>query len=134
LECLLTSTRTDYHISKIRRFEFDPATQDPLQYALRDDPEGNVFHVSKVTDMKGEPKGSRKQLFFEVFWSGYTTPTWEPWATLRRTTALHTYLRNHADSKVRQLLPKGFENAARAAELPSDGEDSDEDSDADNND
>jgi hypothetical protein len=114
-------------VSKIRRFHFDPETQDPLKYALRDDPEGDVFHVNKVTNIRGNSGGSKKQLFFEVLWTGYEVPTWEPWNTLRRTSALHEYLRNHVEPAIRRLLPKGFERAARAAELSSDEENSDSD-------
>jgi hypothetical protein len=111
-------------VSKIRRFEFDHETQDPLKYALRDDLERDVFHVNRVTNMRGELNGSKKQLFFEVILKGYEAPTWKPWSTLRRTTALHEYLRNHVDPGIRRLLPKGFERAERAAELSSDEDNS----------
>jgi hypothetical protein len=55
--------------------------------------------------MSGDPKGSKKDIFFEVYWTGYDVPTWKPWSSMRKVSALHTYLSNHTDSKVRALNP-----------------------------
>jgi transposase InsO family protein len=111
LECLLTSARSDHVISKLRPFYYDAITQDPLTYALRDDKESNTFEVLKVTNMRGDPKGSKKDIYLEVYWSGYAIPTWEPWANMRQTAQLHKYLAGHTSMVVRRMLPKGY-NAA----------------------
>jgi hypothetical protein len=105
VECLVTSTLEEYHVSKLRPFYCAP-DDDPLQFALRDDAEGNTFHVLKITDMRGDPKGSRKNLFFEVYWTGYAIPTWEPWDGLKKTTALQNYLSDHTNTRVRALVSK----------------------------
>jgi hypothetical protein len=105
LECLLTNVPSEYHITQLRPFYHDP-TEDPLKYALRDDGLANTYHVSKITNMHGEPRGSKKEIFFEVYWTGYEVPTWEPWSSMRNTSALHLYLANHSNSRVRALKPK----------------------------
>jgi hypothetical protein len=105
LECLVTNAPSEYHITQLRPFYHDPS-DNPLKYALRDDGLANTYHVSKVTNMTGDPKGSKKEIFFEVYWTGYDVPTWEPWSSMRNTSALHTYLSNHTNSRVRALKPK----------------------------
>jgi hypothetical protein len=105
VECLVTNTPAQYHVSKLRPFYCNPG-DDPLALALRDDAEGNTFRVQRIANMRGDPKGSKKELFFEVFWTGYNSPTWEPWSGVRRTTALHSYLEHHTNPRVRALKPK----------------------------
>jgi hypothetical protein len=102
VECLVTNTPTQYRVSKLRPFYCNPE-DGPLIFALQDDAEGNTFRVQRIASMRGDPKGSKKDLFFEVFWTRYTTPTWEPWSGVRRTTALHWYLENHTNPRVRAL-------------------------------
>jgi hypothetical protein len=91
VECLVTNTFTQYLVCTLRPFYCNPG-DDPLTFALQDDAEGNTFRLQKNTNMRGDPKGSKKILFFEVFWTGYFVPTWELWSGARRTTALHLYL------------------------------------------
>jgi hypothetical protein len=122
VESLVTNTPEDYHVSKLRPFWCDP-DDDPLTFALRDDAEGNTFRVLKIANMRGDPKGSKKDLFFEVFWTGYSAPTWEPWSGLRRTTALRIYLDQHTNPRVRALKPKDPATTTPAQEL----EESDQD-------
>ena len=95
-----------YHVSKIRQFRFDPTTQDPLLYALKDD--GHVYAIDHVSAMRGNPKGSKKQLTFLVHWKGYEQATWEPWEHLRRSKALHDFLKQHKNKQVRSLVPKNY--------------------------
>ena len=88
----------DYHIKNLRTFEFDPSTQNPLTYGLKDDE--NMYQVQRISKHRGDPKKSKSQLSFLVHWVGYEEATWEPWANIRRTVQLHDYLRNHAKKAV----------------------------------
>jgi hypothetical protein len=105
VECLVTNTPADYHISQLRPFYHDP-TENPLYYALRDDKQANTYHVNKITNMRGDPKGSKKDIWFEVFWTGYDVATWEPWKEMRNTSALQIYLSKHTNPRVKALAPK----------------------------
>jgi hypothetical protein len=106
LQDLVTMRIKPYHVSKIRQFEFDPTTQDPLFYALKDD--GHAYAIDHISAMRGNPKGSKKQLTFLVHWKGYEQATWEPWEHLRRSKALHDYLKQHKSKPVRDLVPKNY--------------------------
>ena len=95
-----------YHLKNLRVFNFDPNTQDPLKYAIKDD--GTMYQVDYISKHKGDPKKSKSQLWFLVHWVGYDDPTWEPWTHVRRTAQLHNYLRNHPKKPMRDLLPPNF--------------------------
>ena len=86
----------DYHIKNLRSFDFDPNTQNPLTYAIKDD--GTMYQVDRVTKHKGDPKKAKSQLSFLVHWIGY----------VRRTAQLHKYLRNHTKKAMRDLIPQNF--------------------------
>ena len=105
LQDLITMRIKPYHVSNLRPFLFDPTTQDPLIYALKD--EGNVYAVNKISEMRGNPKTSRKLLTFKVHWREGDT-TWEPWSSVRRTTALHSFLRAHRSRAVNRLAPEHY--------------------------
>jgi hypothetical protein len=107
LRDLITQKIKPYHIKRLIKFNFDPTKWNPLHIALRDT--GDLFHVEKITDMKGSPSGPKSQLFFKVHWVGYEDPTYEPWANLRNNLALHTFLRSHKDPKVRKLVPNNLQ-------------------------
>jgi hypothetical protein len=106
LQDIVNMRQYDYHIKNLRVFNFDPETQNPLTYALKDD--GSMFQVERVSKHKGDPKKSKKQLFFLVHWVGEEEPTWEPWTNVRRTVKLHEYIQNHTKLIVRNLLPANF--------------------------
>ncbi len=114
-----------YHVSKIREFKFDPNTQDPLTYAIKDNSDEGVYAVDRISKIFGNPKGSKKQLSFEVYWRGYEEPTVEPWSALRRTKALHDFLRNHKDKKVNALVPVNYPPTSLRAESNDEYSDSD---------
>jgi hypothetical protein len=107
LQDIVSMRQYDYHIKNLRVFNYDPATQSPLTYALKDD--GSMFQVERISKHKGDPKKSKKQLFFLVHWVGQTEATWEPWTNVRRTIKLHEYIRNHPKPAVRKLLPMNFD-------------------------
>ena len=56
----------NYHIKRLSQFIFDPHVWDPVRIAVRDT--GDLFKVARVSDMQGNPRGSKQQLFFKVHW------------------------------------------------------------------
>ena len=96
----------DYHVKNLRVFNFDPTTQNPLEYALKDN--GTMYQVERISKHKGDPKKNKSNLYFLVHWLGYDETTWEPWVHVRRTAQLHDYLRNHSSKAIRDLLPQNF--------------------------
>ena len=112
VQSLLTKGTTKHRISKLRPFCYDPRVEDPVQIALRDDTEGAEFVMEKITNMRGDVKGSRFDLYFEVFWTNYSVPTWESWKTVRGSEALLRYLRSHSNYLVRALYYPREERSA----------------------
>jgi hypothetical protein len=105
---LVTLRTYDINITRLRPFDFDPLTQNPLQMAIRD--HTDLQEVARISDMKGNPKGRKTNLTFLVHWIGFAEPTWEPWKNVRNTTALVNFLRTHDDPVVRKLTPKDLED------------------------
>ena len=88
---LITGKEKDYHVSDLKPFVFDSALVDPLNIARRDQME---FFIEKILIIE-ENCFHRKwlQLFFS--WMGYdqSYDSWEPYANLRDSDQLHSYLR-----------------------------------------
>ena len=104
LQDIVTLRSKDYHISKIRPFVFDPATQNPLDYAIRDNNE--TYVVDKITALKGKVNGPKKNITLKVYWVGEQDPSWEPWRRFRTSIALQNFLRNHKKQSYRDLCPQ----------------------------
>ena len=100
---LISGKEVDYHVSDLKAFNFDPAIVNPLDIARRDHLE---HFLDRVYDISGDPK-SKKSLKFRVSWFGYdaSEDSWEPYANLRDTEALHDFLRS---KKLQFLIPKKF--------------------------
>jgi transposase InsO family protein len=100
---LISGKEVDYHVSDLKAFNFDPAIVNPLDIARRDHLE---HFLDRVYDISGDPK-NKKSLKFRVSWFGYdaSEDSWEPYANLRDTEALHDYLRS---KKLQFLIPKKF--------------------------
>ena len=97
---LITGKEKDYHVSDMKPFVFDPAIIDPLDVARRDHME---FFIDKILDHRGNL--SRKtEIEFLVHWLHYddSHDSWEPYANLRNTSALHAYL---LSKNLRRLIP-----------------------------
>ena len=120
LQDLVTKKNKDYHVSKIREFNYDPIEQDPLHYALKDDV--NWFRVDRISHMRGNPQGPKSKLSFKVHWKGEDKPTYEPWNVVRKTEALQAYLSKHSKEEVRQLIPSNVELESDIEEELSDSE------------
>ena len=100
---LITGKEKDYHVSDMKPFVFDSAIVDPLDIARRDQME---FFIEKISDHR-EKLSQRKSHQFCVSWMGYdqSYDSWEPFANLRDSTILHSYLR---EKKLTQLIPTKF--------------------------
>ena len=100
---LITGEKKDYHVSDMKPSVFDSAIVDPLDIARRDQME---FFIEKISDHR-EKLGHRKSLQFFVSWMGYdqSYDSWEPYANLRDSDHLHSYLRK---KNLAQLIPSKF--------------------------
>ena len=106
LQDIVNMRQYDYHVKNLRSFDFDPSTQNPLTYSLKDD--GTMYQVEQISKHKGNLKKGKSNLRFLVHWVGYDDKTWEPWSHVRRNVKLHDYLRNHSIKDIRNLLPPNF--------------------------
>ena len=95
------------HVSRLRKFTYDPNHTTPREVALRDD---NEFLVEDIRGHKTVPGGnikSKKDMLFLVKWEGYNESqnTWEPWSGVRLVDKLHIYLRKN---KMKSWIPKNL--------------------------
>ena len=94
LQNLVTEKCSDYHVTKLREFRYDPELTDPRLVANRD---SQVWDIDKIITHNGDIYGSRKDLDFLVKWKGYDDiyNRWLPWSEVRQTEQLQTYLREN---------------------------------------
>ena len=87
---LITGKEKDYYVSDMKPFAFDSAIVDTLDIARRDQME---FFIEKMSDHRGK-LSQRKTLQFFFSWMGYDQSynSWEPYANLRDSDHLHSYL------------------------------------------
>ena len=95
-------------MKRLIQFNDDPSKYDTTKVALRDS--GDIFYVERVSEMSGDPRGSKTQLLFKVHWVGQEQTTWEPWKSLRLNEFLHKFLKSHTDKVVQRLIPKNLED------------------------
>ena len=100
---LITGKEKDYQVSDMKPFVFDSALVDPLDIARLDQME---FFIEKISDHRGK-MSQRKSLQFFVSCMGcmgydQSYDSWEPYANLRDSDHLHSYLR---EKKLTQLIP-----------------------------
>ena len=100
---LITGKEKDNHVKDMKPFVFVSALVDPFDIARRDQME---FFIEKIFDHRGK-LSHRKSLQFFVGWMGYdqSYDSWEPYANLRDSDHLHSYLR---EKKLTQLIPSKF--------------------------
>ena len=86
------------HVSNLKEFKFDPKFTDPADVSRRDYME---FFIESIVQHRGHVR-RKTEMKFLVKWLNYDEShnTWEPWANLRLTGALHDYLRLHGMSKI----------------------------------
>jgi hypothetical protein len=104
LRNLVSMKTEDVFIGRLRPFHYDQARTAPRSTALQ---ETGLYDVEEILEHRGNPKGSKLQLFFKVRWIGYdhTEDSWEPWSSLHRNAKLHLYLTAH---NMAYMVPKGF--------------------------
>ena len=92
-----------FHASRLSPYIGTPS--DAKHIGLLDSDE---YIIEAVLAHKGNWK-SLPSMTFLVHWQGYedTADSWEPWSALRKTDALHTYLRSHNLGK---YIPLQFRN------------------------
>ena len=102
LQNLVTNEMEDVHITQLRPFYFDEESTDPRMEANKDD---RVVEVETILNHQGDPRGSRKEIFFEVKWKNKAEKhnEWLPYSKLRHNTVLHDYLRSN---NMKFLIPK----------------------------
>jgi hypothetical protein len=123
LQDLATMRNKDYHVKRLRIFNYDPETQNPLKYALRDD--GYIFEVEKIVQISSKTSKNKKDLRFKVKWVDSQEETWEPWSNLRRLNALQDFLRNHRLEWVRKLADKNIVSEEGIMDRDEDSDESD---------
>ena len=98
---LVTNKLQDYHVSRLHPFYFDEAHVDPVQVANKDQ---QMVVVESILDIRGNPRGPRKDISFLVHWRGHDTrdDSWVSYKDLRHNEILHDYLRVH---RMRHLIP-----------------------------
>ena len=98
---LVQNKKISVHVSRLKRFEYDPIHVDPLAIAAKDYEEDEV---ELILEHRGSPK-RKSDMDFLVRWLGYdeTEDLWLPWSSLRTNTVLHQYLR---DNGMEKLIPK----------------------------
>ena len=105
LQDLILGKNTDFHISCLSPFHYDPAVTNPKDVAVQDNQE---FLVEAILDFRGD-KTRRSGLEFLVQWAGYGPEhnSWEPFSGLRDNDILHEFLRTH---RMRSLIPPKHKN------------------------
>ena len=108
LQDLVTQKLTEYHMSRLRPFEYDNKTLTPLQAAVTDSPD--EFIVQECLNMRGDPRDKRTLLEFKIRWAGYSPEddTWEPWEFVRDNDAVQLFLYKHPNPRVRKLAKSSF--------------------------
>ena len=131
LQDIVTMRCRDNHATKLRKFTHDPGSQDPLDYAVRDD---QYYVVEAITKIKEDPKGSfkkksKKGIFFWVKWKGYPeeSNTWEPYTSLEANHEVWSFLSGHKEKRIRDLAAaEPIEVELRFSETEDEEEDLDE--------
>ena len=78
---LVQNKQISVHISRLKRFEYDPIHVDPMAIAAKDYEEDEV---EAIIEHRGNPK-CKSGMDFLVRWLGYdeTEILWLPWSSLR---------------------------------------------------
>ena len=100
---LVTNDTEIIHVSRLRPFDYNPDTTDPVDIANRD---GGFANVGKIIAHTGV-KTDKTKMDFLVRWEGFkeTHDSWLPWKELRAKIRLHEYLRTN---KMASLIPKSL--------------------------
>ena len=105
---LVSQRLYDYHVSRLRHFEYDPATLKPISVAVTDIPD--EFVVEDCLAIRGNLRGAKSQIEFKIRWAGYgpADDTWEPWACVRDNEKVQAFLYHNDNPRIRKLTPKSY--------------------------
>ena len=105
IQDLLNGKVHETHISNLRPFSVDPERSSPAMVAQHNAQE---FMISEIPEHRGD-RSQRSSMEFKVRWQGEGPEgdSWEPYAFLRDSEQLHTYLRTN---KLKSLIPAKFRN------------------------
>ena len=103
LQDLITLKLSDYHVTSLKKFIYDPAMHDPTEVANRDE---NTFTVEEILSHSGK-LNDKETLLFRVKWLGLGAEqnSDETYETLKRNEYLHAYL---TKINAKHLIPRAF--------------------------
>jgi hypothetical protein len=126
LRNLVNGKLESHHVTEMTEFKYDNTTTNPADIALRDELEPQ-YTLERITAFKGNIK-KVSSLTFYCKWLNYEDRTWEPWANVRKTRVLHSFLRGNNNPRVQALVPEQFvEDDDSEADDKSEDEDMEED-------
>jgi transposase InsO family protein len=87
---LTLGTQSRVHVTRLRRYYYDPTRENPLDIARRDH---GAYLVEAIISHKGTGK-TPSNMSFKVRWAGYdeSADSWLPWKELYNNEVLHNYL------------------------------------------
>lgn len=108
LQDLVTQKISEYHVSLLSPFTYDPNTLTPLEVAVTDTID--EFIVQECLAVRGNLKGKRSALEFKVRWAGYgpEDDTWEPWEFVRDNEAVQLFIYQHPNKSIKKLLKNSY--------------------------
>ena len=88
----------DFHVKLLRPFHHDARYTDPSKVATADN---LTFEVETILDHKFlSAKQMKSTMEVLVQWTGYETPTWEPYSNVANVSVFHEYLRTNNLSRL----------------------------------
>jgi hypothetical protein len=98
----------DFHISNIKPFKYMYDETNPYAVALKDSWTGDQFLVENIVDHNWPDNHKLEDIKFKVRWLNYSPDddTWEPYSNIKKTEALHRYIRNCKKPNMLLLIPE----------------------------
>ena len=105
LQNLVTMVCSDFHVSRLREFHYDPAVTDPREVA---NSQLRFRDVDMIIKHKGKPAWKTTMQFLVKWTDSLNNPdSWEPYNVIRNNEKLHEYLRSK-NKQLIKLIPERF--------------------------